>query len=103
MNAAFFALSDPTRRRIVDTLRAGERSAGDIERAVGIGQPSASKHLRMLRGAGLVRMRKDAQRRIYRLDPAPLAELDAWLEPYRIFWNARLDALEAHLDEEPPR
>jgi DNA-binding transcriptional ArsR family regulator len=99
MNAAFTALADPTRRRIVETLRDGERSAGEIERAVGIAQPSASKHLKMLRGAGLVRMRKDAQRRMFRLDPTPLIELDAWLEPYRSFWTSRLDALERHLDE----
>jgi len=84
----------------MDALRAGERSAGEIERALRIPQPAASKHLRALRQAGLVSMRKDAQRRLYRLDPAPLAELDAWLEPYRRFWNDRLDALERHLDQE---
>jgi DNA-binding transcriptional ArsR family regulator len=100
MDAAFAALADPTRRRIVEMLRGGERSAGEIERTAQIPQPSASKHLKALREAGLVRVRKDAQRRLYRLDPTPLAALDAWLEPYRAFWSGRLDALERHLDEE---
>jgi DNA-binding transcriptional ArsR family regulator len=100
MDAAFAALADPTRRRMVEMLRGGELSAGEIERRARISQPSASKHLKALREAGLVRMRKDAQRRVYRLDPAPLAALDAWLEPYRAFWSDRLDALERHLDEE---
>jgi DNA-binding transcriptional ArsR family regulator len=85
---------------MLEALRIGERSAGEIERILRIPQPSASKHLRALRAAGLVRVRKDAQRRLYRLEPAPLAALDAWLEPYRQFWNDRLDALERHLDEE---
>jgi len=100
MDTAFAALADPTRRRMMDALRAGERSAGEIERTLRIPQPTASKHLRALRQAGLVTMRKDAQRRLYRLDPAPLAELDAWLGPYRRFWSERLDALERHLDQE---
>jgi DNA-binding transcriptional ArsR family regulator len=102
MDAAFAALADPTRRRMIELLRGAELSAGDIERGVQISQPSASKHLKALREAGLVRMRKDAQRRLYRLDPAPLAALDAWLEPYRAFWSDRLDALERHLDHEQP-
>ena len=100
MSQAFAALADPTRRRMIEALGEGERSAGEIERALRLNQPTASKHLRALREAGLVRVRKDAQRRLYRLDPAPLAELDAWLEPYRRFWNTRLDALERHLDQE---
>lgn len=100
MPAAFSALADPLNRRMVEMLRGGERSAGQLEQALGLRQPTASKHLRRLREAGLVRVRKDAQRRFYRLDPAPLAELDAWLEPYRAFWTARLDALERHLDQE---
>lgn len=100
MDAAFAALADPTRRRMLEALRAGERSAGEIERSVGAPQPMVSKHLKALRLAGLVRMRKDAQRRLYSLDPEPLAELDAWLAPYRLFWGDRLDALERHLDEE---
>jgi DNA-binding transcriptional ArsR family regulator len=102
MNAALTALADPTRRRMIEVLRGGERAAGDIERATGIDQPTTSKHLRALRLAGLVRVRKAAQRRLYSLDPAPLADLDAWLAPYRVFWIDRLDALERHLDEECP-
>jgi DNA-binding transcriptional ArsR family regulator len=100
MFAALPALADPTRFRIVDLLGQGERSAGEIERALNVSQPSASKHLKVLREAGLVRMRKDRQRRLYAIDPAPLAELDAWLERYRHFWSDRLDALQRHLDQE---
>jgi DNA-binding transcriptional ArsR family regulator len=100
MNEALLALADPLRRQMVEALRHGERSAGEIERSLGVSQPAASKHLRALREAGLVRVRKDAQRRLYRLDPAPLAALDAWLEPYRAFWTDRLNALERHLDGE---
>jgi DNA-binding transcriptional ArsR family regulator len=100
MFAALPALADPTRFQIVEMLGTGERSAGEIERALHVSQPSASKHLRVLREVGLVRMRKDRQRRLYRIDPAPLAELDAWLERYRHFWSSRLDALQRHLDEE---
>ena len=100
MEASFSALADPLRRRMVEMLREGERSAGEIERRLKVNQPTASKHLRTLREAGLVRVRKDAQRRLYRLDPAPFIELDAWLAPYREFWAARLDALEHHLNQE---
>jgi DNA-binding transcriptional ArsR family regulator len=100
MFAALPALADPTRFQIVDLLGQGERSAGEIERALHVSQPSASKHLRVLREAGLVRMRKDRQRRLYRIDPAPLAALDAWLGNYRHFWSDRLDALQRHLDQE---
>jgi len=100
MDTALAALADPTRRRMMEALRGGERSAGEIERRVGVNQPTASKHLRALRRAGLVRVRKDAQRRLFSLEPAPLAELDAWLAPYRAFWSDRLDALERHLDQE---
>jgi DNA-binding transcriptional ArsR family regulator len=100
MFAALPALADPTRFQIVDLLGQGERSAGEIERALNVSQPSASKHLKVLREAGLVRMRKDRQRRLYAIDPAPLAELDAWLERYRHFWSDRLDALQRHLDQE---
>ncbi len=85
---------------MVEILRQSERSAGEIQRALKVNQPTTSKHLRTLREAGLVRVRKVAQRRLYRLDPAPLMELDAWLTPYRDFWTARLDALEHHLDQE---
>ena len=100
MDTALAALADPTRRRMMEALRGGERSAGEIERRVGVNQPTASKHLRALRRAGLVRVRKDAQRRLFSLEPGPLAELDAWLAPYRAFWRTRLDALEAHLENE---
>lgn len=100
MFAALPALADPTRFQIVDLLGAGEKSAGEIERALRVSQPNASKHLKVLREAGLVRMRKDRQRRLYRIDPAPLAELDAWLAHYRHFWSDRLDALQRHLDQE---
>jgi DNA-binding transcriptional ArsR family regulator len=100
MFAALAALADPTRFRIVEMLGRGERSAGEIERALKVSQPNASKHLRVLREAGLVRMRKDRQRRLYRIEPAPLAELDAWLARYRHFWSDRLDALQRHLEQE---
>ncbi|HEX5182467.1 MAG TPA: metalloregulator ArsR/SmtB family transcription factor [Allosphingosinicella sp.] len=100
MLASLPALADPTRFRIVEMLGAGERSAGEIERALRVSQPNASKHLRILREAGLVRMRKDRQRRLYRIDPAPLAALDSWLARYRHFWSDRLDALQRHLDRE---
>ncbi len=100
MFAALPALADPTRFQIVEMLGHGEKSAGEIERALKVSQPNASKHLRVLREAGLVRMRKDRQRRLYRIDPAPLAELDAWLARYRHFWSDRLDALQRHLDQE---
>ena len=100
MFAALPALADQTRFQIVEMLGQGERSAGEIERALNVSQPNASKHLRVLREAGLVRMRKDRQRRLYRIEPAPLAELDAWLARYRHFWSERLDALQRHLDQE---
>jgi DNA-binding transcriptional ArsR family regulator len=100
MQALMDALADPGRRRILDLLRTGERAAGDIVAALPIGQPGVSKHLRLLREAGLVAMRGEGQRRIYRLEAEPLAELDRWLEPYRIFWGSRLDALGRHLDQE---
>ena len=86
--ATFDALADPARRRILDLLRAGERSVGDLVDRLALPQPAVSKHLRALRHAGLVEVRRDAQRRWYRLRPQPLAQLDAWLDPYRRFWNA---------------
>lgn len=100
MENTFVMLADPGRRRILDALRAGERAAGDLAAMLPISQPGVSKQLRLLREAGLVRVRRDAQRRFYRLDPKPFADLDAWLEPYRAFWTTRLDALERHLDQE---
>src|SRR4051812_19984695 len=96
----YAALADPTRRRILDLLVEEEQPVGGLVDRLSISQPGVSKHLRVLRDAGLVSVRTDAQRRIYGVRPEPLAELDAWLQPYRRLWNARLDALERHLDEE---
>lgn len=94
----FTALAEPRRRTILDLLRDGERTAGDLVEAVGLAQPTVSQHLKVLREAGLVSVRADATRRLYRLRPAAFAELDEWLEPYRQIWAGRLDALEDHLD-----
>jgi len=95
----FDVLADPTRRRILDALLEGPRPVGDLVARLGLSQPGTSKHLRILREAGLVEARKEAQRRVYELCPEPLAEVAAWLEPYRREWAGRLDALERHLDE----
>jgi DNA-binding transcriptional ArsR family regulator len=92
------ALAEPTRRRILDLLRERPRLVGDLTEQLGITQPGTSKHLRVLREAGLVTVRQDAQRRWYELRPEPLQELAAWLEPYRWLWESRLDALGDHLD-----
>lgn len=97
----FTVLADDNRRRILDLLRDGERPVGDVVAALGLSQPAVSKHLRVLREAGLVEVRVDAQRRLYRLRPEPLREIDEWLTPYRAAWRDRLDALEAHLDQMP--
>jgi DNA-binding transcriptional ArsR family regulator len=91
------ALSDPTRRRIVELLAERERSAGELAGEFPTSRPAVSRHLRVLREHGLVRVRGEAQRRLYSLDPAPLAELDAWLGRYRSFWAQRLDALDTQL------
>jgi DNA-binding transcriptional ArsR family regulator len=91
------AIAEPTRRRILDAIRGGERSVGDLVAIVGMHQPGISRHLKVLRDAGLVEVRREAQRRLYRLRPEPLQELDRWLEPYRAEWADRLDALERHL------
>jgi DNA-binding transcriptional ArsR family regulator len=96
---ALEVLAEPTRRRILDVLRRGERPVGDLVTELQLAQPSVSKHLRTLREAGLVTVRPDAQRRVYRLRLEPLLELDAWLTPYRQLWADRLDALEHHLDQ----
>jgi DNA-binding transcriptional ArsR family regulator len=93
------ALAQPTRRRILDLLRDGERPVGELVDRLGVSQPAVSKHLRVLREVGLVGARSDAQRRLYRVRPEPLEELDAWLAPYRRMWSQSLDALERHLDE----
>lgn len=84
-------------------LLSSERSVGELERELGLSQPSVSKHLRILKEAGFVESRIDAQRRVYRLRPEPLRELDAWLAPYRRFWTKHLDALERHLDNQRSR
>ncbi len=94
---AYAALAEPSRREILDLLRDGERPVGELVERLRMSQPGVSKHLRVLREAGLVAVRQDAQRRWYRLDPAPLAELDAWLARYRSFWAQRLDALDSEL------
>jgi DNA-binding transcriptional ArsR family regulator len=99
MQSTFAVLAEPNRRRILDELRQGERSVGELVDRLSLSQPTVSKHLRVLREANLVTSRVDAQRRRYRLRPAPLAEVDDWLAPYRRFWADHLDALEAYLDE----
>lgn len=103
LQAPLLALAEPHRMAILSMLADGERSAGDFVDALPIAQPTVSKHLSVLREAGLVTVRKDAQRRLYSLNPAPLKELDLWLARYRRFWTDRLDALEAHLDKEFPQ
>ena len=95
---AFAALGDPTRQRIVEMLAARELSSGEIARRFDMTAPAVSQHLKLLREAGLVQVRRDAQRRIYALDPAGLAELDAWLARFRRFWSGHLDALEHELE-----
>jgi len=94
----FAVFAEPSRRRILELLRDRERSVGELVEDLRLSQPGVSKHLRVLRDAGLVESRVDAQRRFYQLRPGPLAELDAWIEPFRRLWAARLDALEAHLE-----
>jgi DNA-binding transcriptional ArsR family regulator len=95
----FEVLAEPNRRRILDLLRQAERPVGDLVRELGVSQPAVSKHLRVLRDAGLVDVRSDAQRRLYRVNVAPLRAVDDWLAPYREMWPAHLDALEAHLEQ----
>jgi DNA-binding transcriptional ArsR family regulator len=96
---AFEVLAEPNRRRILDLLRDRERPVGELVSALTVSQPAVSKHLRVLRDAGLVAARVDAQRRVYRVRTEPLREVDRWLAPYREMWASSLDALEAHLDE----
>jgi len=95
---AFEVLAEPNRRRILDLLRQRERPVGDLVRALAVSQPAVSKHLRVLRDAGLVDVRIDAQRRVYRVRPEPLQTIDEWLAPYREMWSERLDDLERHLE-----
>lgn len=98
MESVFEVLAEPNRRAILSLLVGSEQSVGEIERQLRMPQPTVSKHLRVLREAGFVEASVDAQRRLYRLRPEPLQELDAWLAPFRRFWSAHLDALERHLD-----
>ena len=101
MTTTFEVVAEPTRRQILDLLRERSRPVGELVELFGLSQPLISKHLRVLRDAGLVRVRQDAQRRWYELRPEPLLEVDAWLEPYRRLWADSLDALERHLDVMP--
>jgi DNA-binding transcriptional ArsR family regulator len=102
VTSAFEVLAEPRRRRILDLLRDGERPVSALVTQLGASQPSVSKHLRVLREAGLVDTRIDAQRRVYRLRLEPLREIDVWLTPYRQLWRHSLDRLEQHLDEMAP-
>ena len=98
MESVFEVIAEPNRRAILSLLAASEQSVGEIERQLHMPQPAVSKHLRVLRDAGFVESTVDAQRRLYRLKPGPLREIDAWLAQFRRFWSAHLDALERHLD-----
>jgi DNA-binding transcriptional ArsR family regulator len=100
MQRAFAALADPTRAQIIDVLAAGERTVNEIVSLFSMTQPAISRHLRVLRDAGLVAARADGQRRVYHLESGPLREIDEWLAGYRRFWSDKLDNLERHLDEE---
>ncbi len=104
VESVFEIIAEPNRRAILNLLVSSDQSVGEIERLLGMPQPTVSKHLRVLRDAGFVESTVDAQRRLYRLKPEPLQELDAWLEPFRRFWSAHVDALERHLDrmDQPP-
>ena len=98
MESVFEIIAEPNRRAILSLLVSSQQSVGEIERQLRMPQPTVSKHLRVLRDAGFVESTVDAQRRLYRLRPEPLQELDAWLAPFRRFWSTHLDALERHLD-----
>ena len=102
MESSFAILAEPNRRAILGLLASSERSVGEIERRLRMPQTSVSKHLRVLREAGFVESRVEAQRRVYQIRPEPLMEVDAWLAPFRRFWMARVDALERHLDRMGP-
>ncbi len=99
VESSFAIIAEPHRRAILSLLLSSERSVGDLERELQLSQPSVSKHLRVLRDAGFVESRIEAQRRLYRLRPEPLMEVDEWLIPFRRFWSKHLDALEQHLDK----
>ena len=98
MESVFEVIAEPNRRAILSLLVSSQQSVGEIERQLRMPQPTVSKHLRVLRDAGFVESTVDAQRRLYRLKPEPLQEVDAWLAPFRQFWSAHVDALERHLD-----
>lgn len=102
MESAFGIIAEPNRRAILNLLASSERSVGEIERKLRMTQPSVSKHLKVLRQAGFVEARVEAQRRVYRISPEPLREIDAWLAPFRRYWSAHVDALERHLDRMDP-
>ena len=102
MLSTFDIIAEPSRRAILSLLAASERSVSDIEHKLHMSQPSVSKHLRVLRDAGFVEARVDAQRRVYRIRPEPLMELDEWLVPFRRFWSVHVDALARHLDRAHP-
>jgi DNA-binding transcriptional ArsR family regulator len=102
MESTFAIIAEPSRRAILSLLASSERSVGDIEEKLRLSQPSISKHLRVLREAGFVESRVDAQRRLYRIKPEPLMEIDEWLAPFRRIWSAHVDALERHLDQMHP-
>ena len=98
MESSFSVLAEPNRRAILNQLATSERSVGELMSQLGLPQPSVSKHLKVLRDGGFVESRVEAQRRVYRLNPKPLQEVDQWLEPFRRFWSRHVDALEQHLD-----
>jgi DNA-binding transcriptional ArsR family regulator len=102
VESKFEIIAEPNRRAILSLLLTSQQSVGEIERQLRMSQPAVSKHLRVLRDAGFVEATVDAQRRLYRLRPEPLQELDAWLAPFRRFWSAHVDALERHLDRMYP-
>jgi DNA-binding transcriptional ArsR family regulator len=99
VTSVFEVLAEPRRRQILDLVRGGERSVTELVAELAMNQPAVSKHLRVLRDAGLVKVRVDEQRRLYRLTPGPLRELDDWLAPYRAAWGSSLDRLARHLDD----
>ena len=102
MESAFEIIAEPNRRAILRLLVSSEQSVGEIEQQLRMSQPTVSKHLRVLREAGFVESRVEAQRRVYQIRPEPLREVDAWLAPFRRFWEAHVDALERHLDRMEP-
>ena len=98
MESAFAVLAEPNRRAILSMLSSSERSVGELMHQLRLPQPSVSKHLKVLRDSGFVESRVEAQRRVYRLNPGPLQEVDAWLEPFRRYWSRHVDALQQHLE-----